>query len=554
MLDVAVRPALILGLAWVVARCLSRATPATRHLVWHSGVIAALAAPLLIPLAPKFEVASLPPSSTFTSELVSTFSNHLNSLNVSGAASTSTLGTPSTPGAPGTLTTSGTRTLGTQGTLGTLALLFWLAGSALVAAWFVAGWILTAIAARRARPAPSDWRLEVNALREKLRINGFVDVRVLRGHASPIVVGLTRTIVLLPSAALEWSGERRRSVLHHELAHVRRGDLMAQALGQAACALYWFNPLAWVAAVHLRSERERACDDEVLRSGARPSSYAQHLLEIAKDLRVSRWPSAALAMARPSELEGRLQAVLATGRRRVPAYWTRWVVTFGVSVFTLVSVGATPASIEAQPAAPAVARSRWLLEQDLPTPAERMEARRTVHAAAATLDTSPDPEVRRDAVLRIAASNADNSIAALTRALDDSSQNVREKAALSLALMSDPEVIPSLIHALSDSDAQVREKAAIGLALRRDTRVADALLKALDDPDSQVREKVVLALGTSGDPRARAALDRALTDPDSEVREKAATGLLILDNGGPAAQDVNSVREGLRGLLRMFAR
>ena len=552
MVDLAVRPALILGLAWLAARCLSRATPATRHLVWHSAVIAALVAPVLIPLAPKFEVASLLPSSTFTSQLVSAFSSQLNGLNASGAAST--------PSTSGTLSTSSTSTLGTPGTPGTpgtldrLAPLFWLTGSALVAAWFVAGWILTAIAARRARPAPSDWRLEVNALREKLRINGSVDVRVLRGHTSPIVVGLMRTIVLLPSAALEWSGERRHSVLLHELAHVRRGDLRAQALGQAACALYWFNPLAWVAAAHLRSERERACDDEVLRSGARPSSYAQHLLEIAKDLRVSRWPSAALAMARPSELEGRLLAVLATGRRRVPAHWTRWVVTFGVSLLTLVSVGATPASIEAQPAAPAVARSRWLLEQDLPTPAERMEARRTVQAAAATLDTSSDPEARGDAVLRIAASNADNSIGALTRALDDSSQDVREKAALALALMSTPEVIPSLIHALSDSDAQVREKAAIGLALRRDTRVADALLKALDDPDSQVREKVVLALGTSGDPRARAALDRALTDPNSEVREKAATGLLLLDNGGPSAQDVDSVRQGLRGLIRMFAR
>ena len=60
MVDFAVRPALILGVAWLLARCLSRATPATRHLVWHTAVIASLAAPLLAPLTPKFEVASLP--------------------------------------------------------------------------------------------------------------------------------------------------------------------------------------------------------------------------------------------------------------------------------------------------------------------------------------------------------------------------------------------------------------------------------------------------------------------------------------------------------------
>ena len=135
-----------------------------------------------------------------------------------------------------------------------------------------------------------------------------MDVRVLPRMCSPIVAGLTRTIVLLPATALHWDAERRRNVLLHELAHVRRGDLRVQALAQVACTAYWFNPLAWVAASHLRSERERACDDEVLRSGARPSSYAQHLLEIAKGLQTSHLPAAALAMSRPTELEGRLIA------------------------------------------------------------------------------------------------------------------------------------------------------------------------------------------------------------------------------------------------------
>jgi hypothetical protein len=415
-------------------------------------------------------------------------------------------------------------------------------------AWFVVGWLLTTLASRRAVPAPIEWRLEVNALREKLRIVGVVDVRVLPRLGSPLVVGLTRTIVLLPASALDWDADRRRTVLLHELAHVRRGDLRVQALAQAACAAYWFNPLAWVAASHLRSERERACDDEVLCSGARPSSYAQHLLEIAKGLRTSRLPSSALAMSRPTELEGRLVAVLST-RDRTPAQGTRWAITLGLSIVAIALVGATPARPAQPTASAALLRSRWLVEQDVPTPAERMEARKAAHAAATTLETSPDPQIRADAVMRIAASTADNSIKALDRALADPSQDVREKAALALALMSTPDVIPSLLGALSDSDAQVREKAAIGLALRQDSRVTAALLKALDDPDSQVREKVVIGLGTSGDPRARAALDRALSDPDAQVREKAASGLLILDGVRPTAQQANALRDGLRGVL-----
>ena len=79
MVDFAVRPALILGVAWLLARCLSRATPATRHLVWHTAVIASLAAPLLAPLTPKFEVASLPQGrvTLITNEVVLGTPRHL---------------------------------------------------------------------------------------------------------------------------------------------------------------------------------------------------------------------------------------------------------------------------------------------------------------------------------------------------------------------------------------------------------------------------------------------------------------------------------------------
>ena len=98
MLDLAVRPVLILGFAWLLARCLSRATPATRHLVWHSAVIAALATPILIPLAPKFEIGSLPPSATITRELGTWLANPWDALSAKpGASHPITPGTSITP-------------------------------------------------------------------------------------------------------------------------------------------------------------------------------------------------------------------------------------------------------------------------------------------------------------------------------------------------------------------------------------------------------------------------------------------------------------------------
>ena len=133
----------------------------------------------------------------------------------------------------------------------------------------------------------------------------------------PMVWGILKHRLLLPAAARSWSGDQLRSVLLHELAHVKRRDAVGQLLSQIACALHWFNPLVWAAGWRLGVERERACDDLVLASGVRPSVYAEHLLDLATRLSPSRWTRACeLVMARKPSLEGRLVAVLSENRNR----------------------------------------------------------------------------------------------------------------------------------------------------------------------------------------------------------------------------------------------
>jgi hypothetical protein len=347
---------------------------------------------------------------------------------------------------------------------------------------------------RSARPAPAAWQLEVNALCERLRIRREVRLVIIDRHSSPLAAGVVRAVILLPQAAAAWSDDRRRAVLLHELAHIKRHDCRVQIVAQAACALYWFDPLVWVAAAELRRERERACDDEVLRLGAPASSYATHLLDIARELGPTLRPSAALAMARPSELEGRLLAVLAAGRARVPARGTRWAIVTMVSLTSVIALSATTRPLERTALMPS-ATARYVVGHDFEVSAQREAEPRS--KAEAALEQSPDSQER-------------------------------ERAALALAFTSGRDVIPALLKALADPDSQVREKAAIGLALRRDPRVVEPLLGAMSDPDSQVREKVAIALGTSGDARAKAALTQALQDPDAQVREKAVAGLILL--------------------------
>jgi hypothetical protein len=133
--------------------------------------------------------------------------------------------------------------------------------------------------------------------------------------AVPVTWGVVYPAVLLPPDSTEWNEERRRFVLVHEMAHVKRFDALTQLVAQIAIALFWFDPLIWLAAHRMRVEREHACDDYVLRDGTKPSLYAGELLEMVQSIgtpsRESAAPAfAALAMARRSEFEGRMLAIL----------------------------------------------------------------------------------------------------------------------------------------------------------------------------------------------------------------------------------------------------
>jgi hypothetical protein len=143
--------------------------------------------------------------------------------------------------------------------------------------------------------------------------------------------GVVYPAVLLPPDSGEWTDERRRFVLVHEMAHVKRFDALTQLISQVTVALLWFNPFVWYAAHRMRVEREHACDDYVLREGTAPSLYAGELLEMVQSIgtpsREHAAPAfAALAMARRSEFEGRMLAILdkrhdrsTLGRRRTLA-------------------------------------------------------------------------------------------------------------------------------------------------------------------------------------------------------------------------------------------
>lgn len=72
------------------------------------------------------------------------------------------------------------------------------------------------------------------------------------------------------------------AVLVHELCHIRRRDNLASALHMLVEALFWFHPLVWWVGARLVAERERACDEEVLRRGSEPREYAHGILNVCR--------------------------------------------------------------------------------------------------------------------------------------------------------------------------------------------------------------------------------------------------------------------------------
>ena len=221
----------------------------------------------------------------------------------------------------------------------TLATAMWLGIAGLLLLRQTVAMLRTARLSRRARiPGRAPW---MGLARTLARSIGVPATRFLRSEAisMPIACGVVRPTVVLPTNADTWPDERVRVVLLHELAHVRRRDCLTQAVADAACAVFWFNPLAWMAVRELRRERERACDDMVLAAGTKGPDYAAHLLDIARAMRGASLDSvfsSGVAMAHRSELEGRLMAILddARPRRGLTARGLVLASTFSMAIVT----------------------------------------------------------------------------------------------------------------------------------------------------------------------------------------------------------------------------
>lgn len=175
------------------------------------------------------------------------------------------------------------------------------------------------LAVRRLRDGAREWTEAplVEELRERIGVRSQVRVLLTGAAEMPMSWGLRRHEIYLPAEATEWSRERLRVVLLHELFHVRRGDVALQLAAGVGRALYWYHPLAWLGWQELMETRERATDDLVLGAGVDAAEYSGELVDIAREMRPAGAAEALGAgIAGGSMLELRIGAILNPRVRR----------------------------------------------------------------------------------------------------------------------------------------------------------------------------------------------------------------------------------------------
>lgn len=325
--------ALLLTAAWITAALLGRAGARPRQLLWGGALIGLLALTALSPWVSVWPVAGIdwrpasaadaarfarpatrgpqPPAPERTERATATAVLRVGSepaqreierrpIEAQGATSTDPARADRRRAAP------------------PWPLLLWSAGAGLGLLWLACGlWRIGAVGRRARRLDAPRWRDDLEEATRRVGLARPVRLALSGEAGSPVTWGLFEPVILLPETALDWSAERRRIVLLHELVHVRRHDWLLLLVARATWALHWFNPLAWLAIRRLAVEQERACDEAVVSLGTRPSTYARHLLSIATTIGPPRTRLApALEMARRSQMEGRLMSILEEPKRR----------------------------------------------------------------------------------------------------------------------------------------------------------------------------------------------------------------------------------------------
>jgi beta-lactamase regulating signal transducer with metallopeptidase domain len=300
------RTTLILALAFAATRLLRRWPAALRHVIWVCAFAVVALTPVLTRIGPSVVITST------TDEIM---------IPVAPVSSG-----PDIPFSP----TSRRQPITASGEV-SLVVILWIAGVFSFGIRMCNGWIRT----RR-------------LVRTTITLNwpdGMAGdpIRLAESDmaATAMSVGVFRPQIVLPLEHRRWDSAVLHAVLEHEISHVRRRDCLSQFLVGLICVANWFNPLVWIARSELVCESERACDDSVIRSGVRGSSFARDLLTIARNAQMKG--SLFMSNAVTTKLESRIARLLDAAADRRPVTLLRGATGVAAALVLLLPIASVKA-------------------------------------------------------------------------------------------------------------------------------------------------------------------------------------------------------------------
>jgi beta-lactamase regulating signal transducer with metallopeptidase domain len=222
----------------------------------------------------------------------------------------------------------------------------WLSGALAVATRQIAVLGALWLRLRRAGPAPAHVAAECAALAGLLGLRQCPKLRVLAGPSSPMVLAGWRPWVVLPVELLDFPCDVRRSVLLHELAHLKRRDHWVCWLELAVSTAYWWLPTVWWARRELRRAADQAADAWAVWALGCRRRYAESLLQTVEILSASPLPLPALgrSLGQRETIARRLTMIM----REPLRHRLSWPARIGTALLALLVLPAAPQRLRGQ--------------------------------------------------------------------------------------------------------------------------------------------------------------------------------------------------------------
>jgi TonB family protein len=170
-----------------------------------------------------------------------------------------------------------------------------------------------------------------------VNIKRDINLKLMPGNVAPGVRGVWKPVLILPESIFDCLSDAEfEAIVVHEMIHVKRWDNLISALQGFLCCLLWFYPFVWLINRKLYVERERACDEEVIRLSGASEIYASSILKVCRFCIVTRM--AGVSTIAGSDLVRRVERIMANNGSRTLAKSHRVLTAaafVGVLVFTL---------------------------------------------------------------------------------------------------------------------------------------------------------------------------------------------------------------------------